>query len=70
YDLLTPLVTSTNNLADAMRNVNSTNFLVDILQTATDLQIKINEITHMFPGLSTVMGLMSDGAEQFRQDTG
>lgn len=70
YDLLTPLVTSTNNLADAMRNVNSTNFLVDILQTATDLQIKINEITHMFPGLSTVIGLMSDGAEQFRQDTG
>nr|WP_142273183.1 hypothetical protein [Klebsiella pneumoniae] len=70
YDLLTPLVTSTNNLADAMRNVNSTNFLVDILQTATDLQIKINEITHMFPGLSTVMGLMSDGAEQFRQDAG
>ncbi|MBF8473705.1 hypothetical protein FMJ45_22780 [Klebsiella michiganensis] len=70
YDLLTPLVTSTNNLADAMRNVNSTNFLIDILQTATDLQIKINEITHMFPGLSTVMGLMSDGAEQFRQDTG
>lgn len=70
YDLLTPLVTSTNNLADAMRNVNSTNFLVDILQTATDLQIKINEITHMFPGLSTVMGLMSDGAEHFRQDTG
>ncbi|HDS8977244.1 TPA: hypothetical protein QHR34_004087 [Raoultella ornithinolytica] len=69
-DVLTPLVTATNNLATAMRDVNSTNFLVDILQTATDLQIKINEITHMFPGLSTVMGLMSDGAEHFRQDTG
>nr|WP_287855298.1 hypothetical protein [Klebsiella sp.] len=68
-DVLTPLVTATNNLATAMRDVNSTNFLVDILQTATDLQIKINEITHMFPGLSTVMGLMSDGAEHFRQDT-
>lgn len=66
--MLNPIVESTNNLADAMRNVNLTNFLVDIVQTASELQIKINSLTHMFPGLSTAMGLISDAADSFRED--
>ncbi|HDS7120982.1 TPA: hypothetical protein QH405_003970 [Klebsiella michiganensis] len=68
FEMLNPIVESTNNLADAMRNVNSTNFLVDIVQTASELQIKINSLTHMFPGLSTAMGLISDAADSFRED--